>query len=236
MKLGGNHLILTIAGVGPGDPDLITAGALKVIAAADLVLIPCADSGRQSVAGEIVRAHLPDLDMVPFIFPMTSDSAARDRKLREQLADISAQWRGMQSVVLPVIGDSTLYATGAYLFDIWRECAPDIELNLIPGVSAHSLAASRAGSFLVMGEDTLTVISCTAGKKAVTAALCVADAAALYKPSALKDELHSIVASTGPWRQIIRVDRAGLPGENIVEGEEALARADEYLSITLLWR
>ena len=40
----------------------------------------------------------------------------------------------------------------------------------------------------------------------------------------------------GPWRETVRVDRAGLPDERILSGDEALAAAEEYLSVLLLWR
>lgn len=229
-------LILTVVGVGPGDPELVTVGALKIISAADLVLAPCSKEGRPGVAAEIVRAHLPGLEMVPFIFPMTNDEEARDRVIHSQIRGLGGLTAGAKSIVLPVIGDSALYATGSYLFDAWRQLEPDIELRLVPGVSAHSLAAARAGCFLAMGSEVLTVIPGTAGAAAITKALSAADAAAIYKPSAIKAGLKSIIESTGPWTRIIRVDRAGLPDERIAFGGDALAGTPEYLSVTLLRR
>lgn len=229
-------MILTIVGVGPGDPDLITFGAVKALSAADLVLVPCSKEGRESLAEEIIRAQLPALKTERFIFPMTNDGEARDNVLREQIRGFKNRWSHAESVVLPVTGDSTLYATGAYLFDIWRELAPDIELKLIPGVSAHALAASSAGSFLAMGEENLAIIPGTAGAAAAVKALRCADVAAIYKPSALKNDLEFVAESSGPWKKIIRVDRAGLAGENITSGGEALAGSGEYISIMLFWR
>lgn len=229
-------MILTVAGIGPGDPDLVTAGALRTLEKADLVLLPCSKSGRQSVAGEIISSHLPGLEAIPFLFPMTGDASARDVILREQLSRLESRWRRAESVVLPVIGDSTLYATGSYLYSVWRELVPDLQLRLIPGVSAHAAAASRAGEFLAMGEQVLTIVPGTAEHGTISKTLACAGVAAIYKPSALKDALKPLVASAGPWRKIVRLDRAGLPGERILEGGEALEQADEYLSIMLLWR
>lgn len=229
-------MILTVAGIGPGDPELVTVGALRALAKADLVLLPCSKSGRKSVAGEIISSHLPELETISFLFPMTEDASGRDAILREQLSRLESRWRGAESVVLPVIGDSTLYATGSYLYGVWLEFVPDLRLRLIPGVSAHAAAASRAGEFLAMGEQVLTIIPGTAGHDEISKTLACAGAAAIYKPSALKDALKPLVGSAGPWRKIVRLDRAGLPGERIFEGEEALERAEEYLSIMLLWR
>ncbi|MDR3265440.1 MAG: precorrin-2 C(20)-methyltransferase [Synergistaceae bacterium] len=223
-------------GVGPGDPDLITIKALKVIEAADLVLVPVSGGERASVAEAIVRAHLKNLETVPVVFPMTKDEASRDRRLREQFEALRPRWTRARSVVLPVIGDSALYATAAYLCDAWRTLDPSVELELIPGVSAHSLAASCAGRFLALGDAVFSIVPGTAGPDIVARALSICDSAALYKPSALKDDLRPVVTSAGPWSRVLRVERAGLPDERIVRDDDALSPTPEYLSILLLWR
>lgn len=233
---------LIVAGVGPGDPGLVTGTALRAAEGADLVLAPCSREGKPSVAGEALRANLPSIALTPLVFPMIQDAARRDASLREQLQGLRPQWEGAGTVVLPVIGDSALYATGAYLHGVWRELVPDLELELIPGVSAHSLAASCARRFLALGEEVLCVIPGTADRERIKAALLASDVAALYKPSALGEGLRDLVNGAGPWGEMVRVDRAGLadtpagPGERVLWGDEALNRPDEYLSLLLLWR
>ena len=227
---------LIVAGVGPGDPGMVTAGALRALEDADLVLIPHSRDGRPSVAEGAVHAHLRDGAAVPVVFPMIHDAQGRDAALRRRLEELRPRWEGAENVVLPVIGDSALYATGAYLYDVWKELVPDLELVLVPGVSAHSLASSCARRFLALGEDVLCIVPGTAEPGRIEAALRAADAAALYKPSALGDGLRPLVLRAGPWRETVRVDRAGLPDERILSGEAALDRAEEYLSVLLLWR
>ena len=227
---------LIVAGVGPGDPGMVTAGALRALEDAELVLIPHSRDGRPSVAEGAVRAHLRDGTTVPVVFPMIHDAHGRDAALRRRLEELRPRWEGAENVVLPVIGDSALYATGAYLYDVWKELVPDLELVLVPGVSAHSLAAACARRFLALGEDVLCIVPGTAEPGRIEAALRAADAAALYKPSALGDGLRPLVLRTGPWRETVRVDRAGLPDERVLSGDEALTAAGEYLSVLLLWR
>lgn len=227
---------LIVAGVGPGDPGLVTGAALRAAEGANLVLAPCSREGKPSVAGEALRANLPDIALTPLVFPMIHDADRRDTLLREQLQALRPRWEGARTVVLPVIGDSALYATGAYLYDVWRDLVPDLELELIPGVSAHSLAASCARRFLALGEEVLCVIPGTAERDRIAAALRASDVVALYKPSALGSELRDTVTGAGPWDRMVRVDRAGLPEERILLGDEALDRPDEYLSLLLLWR
>jgi precorrin-2/cobalt-factor-2 C20-methyltransferase len=225
-----------IAGVGPGDPDMITADALRAIREADLVLIPHSHAERASAAEQIVRAHIPELDAVPLLFPMTSDAEKRDASLYGQLEALRPRWQGAQTVVLPVIGDSTLYSTGFYLYNLWKDMVPDLKLELKPGISAHNFAAALTGSFLAMSDEIFAVVSATAPRERIISALKAADSAALYKPAALKGALRETVEAAGPWKRILRADRAGLPGQKIIEGSAALEPPDEYLSVLLLWK
>lgn len=229
-------LKLIVVGVGPGDTDNITVGALETVRKADLVLTPHAADGKASVAEQVVRAHLRDLETLPVVFPMVNDAAERDAALRKQLEELRPRWSGVQTVALPVIGDASLYATGAYLYDVWKQLAPDLELRLVPGISAYSFAAARSDVFLAMGEEILAIIPGTAPAERISRALAAADSAAVFKPSALKEGLRKIVSDAGPWKKMLRIDRAGLPDEKIRRGEEALEQAREYLSILLLWR
>lgn len=227
---------LSVVGVGPGDPDLITVKAIKVIEKADLVITPHSKSGRPSVAEMAFRPHLPEVKTLQMVFSMKGDDAERDRLLLEQLKESRSQWEGAEKVALPVIGDSSLYATGAYLYDVWRQLLPELELELVPGIPAYSLATTLIPSFLVLHDDVLTLIPASGEIEKIKRTLAVSDTVALYKPYILRDKLRETVMSCGPWSKIYRIDRAGLPEQRILTGDDALEQAEEYLSILLLWR
>jgi precorrin-2/cobalt-factor-2 C20-methyltransferase len=169
-------------------------------------------------------------------FLMTEDSIVRDAEIRRQLVEMTDVWREAQTIAMPVIGDSALYASIAYLYSVLRELCPGLELKLLPGVSAHSLSSSLAGEFLALGAERFSVLPGTAGFHKLAETMLASDCVAIYKPSALGKDLPRLVNSTGPWGRAVRVHRAGLPGELILSGEEAVAPTDEYLSILLLWR
>jgi precorrin-2/cobalt-factor-2 C20-methyltransferase len=229
-------LIFYGVGVGPGDPDMVTIGAKRALDGADVVLVPVSSLGRVSLAGEIYSKLNPKKATHPFFFPMTDDESFRDSEILRQLNEYSALWRDASSVALPVIGDAALYSTAAYLYAVWRSLCPKLELKLLPGISAHSLAGCAAGEFLALGEERLAVLPGSADFSKLSDTMAASDCVALYKPSALKGDLRELMASTGPWKRAIRVHRAGLPEECVVTGSEALLPTDDYLSVLLLWR
>ncbi|MDR0653721.1 MAG: precorrin-2 C(20)-methyltransferase [Synergistaceae bacterium] len=223
-------------GVGPGNPDMVTIGAKKALDGADVVLVPVSSMGRVSLAGEIYSKLNPKKATHPFFFPMTDDASFRDNEILRQLNEYSALWKDASSVALPVIGDTALYSTAAYLYAVWRSLCPKLELKLLPGVSAHSLASCVAGEFLALGEERLAVLPGSADFSKLSETMAVSDCVALYKPSAIKGEVRELLSSTGPWKRAVRVHRAGLPEECVVTGSEAMLPTDDYLSILLLWR
>lgn len=231
-----NALKFSVVGVGPGDPELITLKAIRVIKEADVVLTPYSARGKFSVAEQIVRSNIPDIVTAPIKFPMLTDPKEREKFLLSELETISALRHEVVKVVLPVIGDSVLYSTGCYLFDALQKLVPDIELSLVPGISAHQLGASDIGAFLAMGDDVFSVIPCCKNRDEIIAALQKADSASLYKTNMLKGRLLDVVMEAGPWQHAVRIDRAGLEDEMIYEGKAALEPTEEYLSILLLWR
>jgi precorrin-2/cobalt-factor-2 C20-methyltransferase len=209
---------------------------LKVIGGADVVFIPISSKDRGSVAGDIYSKLNAERKTYPFLFPMTSDREERDAGILSQLGEYASLLRDIRSVALPVLGDSALYATAAYLFSAWKSVCPELELKLVPGISAHSLASCVAGEFMALGEECAAILPGSAEFSRLAAAMSASDCVALYKPSALKDKLPELIEVTGPWSRAVRVHRAGLEEQRVVFGGEACAPTGDYLSVLLLWR
>jgi precorrin-2/cobalt-factor-2 C20-methyltransferase len=211
-------------------------GAFRTLEEADVVFVPMSSEEKRSIAGEIYLSLSKGRKTYPFWFPMTNNSSKRDAEILRQIKEYSTVWRGAKSVALPVIGDSALYATVAYLYNAWREICPELELKLLPGISAHSLASCLGGEFLSMGRERLSILPCSEEFARLEEIMKVSDCVALYKPSALGKELPKLAEVTGPWSRALRVHHAGLPEQSLVRGDEALSPTDDYLSVLLLWR
>ncbi|MBR0253572.1 MAG: diguanylate cyclase [Synergistaceae bacterium] len=224
---------LIIAGLGPGDFNLITVSALKHAENSDLILIPKSHKNNiQGVAENIIRNFVSDKKFMYVFFPMINDSKERNKIIHDQIENIKSVLESSNKIFFPVIGDSLLYSTAAYLIEELKQFFPDIELIFIPGISAHSLAAACAKKFLAMSDEILSIIPGTADPEKIKLTLQNSNCAAIYKPTAIKNIKELITK----YEKIIRVDFAGIPDkEKIYEGEKALENINEYLSIILLW-
>lgn len=226
---------LIIAGLGPGKIELVTVEALNEAENADVILVPRSRKNEKGMAENILSNHLPDKIKIPVLFPMLRDEKQRDEIITSQLEALKSKLEQAGRIFFPVIGDSMLYSTGAYLLASIRKIFPDTEAVFIPGISAHSAAASCAKKFLAMSDEILSIIPGTAAPEKISSILKYCDSAAIYKPTALKN-LRKIIESSG-FRNVIRVDFAGIPErEKVYEGLSSLDEVDEYMSVILLWR
>ena len=227
---------LIIAGI--GFTDLITLRALRAAESADIILVPRANLDTEGYAERFIKELVPDKKYIQIHFPMTANAKKRDAEILSELDRVSSELEETDTIFFPVIGDAMLYSTGEYLCEAMDELFPDVETEFIPGISAHSLAASIAKRYLAMREDILAVIPGTAPLSKIMIALDGCDCAAIYKPSALLDiEQLADDFRVKNFGHITRVDYAGIPErENVIEGDEALKNINEYMSIILLWR
>ena len=187
------------------------------------------------VAEKIITQHLQDKKIINIFFPMIKNSEKRSEIISEQLKKIESELKDAKKIFFPVIGDSTLYSTGAYLIEEMKKIFPDFEVDFIPGISAHSLACACAKRFMAMSEEIFSIIPGTAGEEKIINALKNSNSAAIYKPTALNENILDFIKNT--FKKIIRVDFAGIKEkEKIFEGLNALENINEYLSIILLWR
>ena len=150
-------------GIGPGDPDLLTVKATKVIAASPVVAF-FAKAGRRGNARAIVDCWLkPSHVELPLYYPMTDESHFDDPPYREALARfykestiaIAAHLEAGRDVALLSEGDPLLYGSFMHLFVRLRD---RFDVTIVPGVSSICGAWGAAGAPMTWGDDALVVL------------------------------------------------------------------------------
>ncbi|MCD8240929.1 MAG: precorrin-2 C(20)-methyltransferase [Lachnospiraceae bacterium] len=158
-------------GVGPGDPELLTLKAKKILDAVDVIAVPVKEAGEYSTALEIIRpvVDLDGKEIVEVVFRMLRDEEER-RKCRaaacEQLADLL---RGGKDIAMITLGDVSVYSTYMYVNNYLAEAG--FETEIIPGIPSFCSGAAKAQLALMEGNEGLAIVPSAKENLLVDAAL-----------------------------------------------------------------
>ena len=142
-------------GVGPGDPELLTVKAVRVLREADVVIVPDASSG-DKVALNIAKDYLKGKKIQFVKTPMVRDKAVMDAA-HEQAADtISALLDEGKQVVFLTLGDPAIYSTYMYIHQ--KVLNRGYLVEVVPGIPSFCAAAARLNQSLCLGREPLTII------------------------------------------------------------------------------
>ena len=151
---------LTIVGVGPGDPSLLTIAALDAIKKAKVIIFPISDDNKKSFAAEIVKKHTKFKKNIPIIFPMARKDFDPDKIWSKAVKKIVKVIKNGESVVLLCLGDTSLFASSSNILRIIKHNYPEIITKTIPGISSLSAAAALNDFDLVKKGETLIIKEC----------------------------------------------------------------------------
>ena len=146
-------------GVGPGDPELMTVKAQRVLQKAQYVFTPIAGEGRESIAHTIAQQFiLPEATVAKLIFPMTRDKAVCEKSWEENTHQVAGVLKQGNDAVFLTLGDPMTYSTYGYLLQKMKILYPHVETVTIPGVPSYLAVAAASNLPLVEGSETLTLI------------------------------------------------------------------------------
>ena len=147
--------ILYGLGVGPGDPELLTVKAVRILREADVVAVPDKGSGEKT-ALNIVKDYVEGKPLLPCVTPMVRDQQVLDAS-HDQIADrICALLEEGKTVAFITLGDPTVYST--YMYIHRRVLARGYEAVLVPGVPSFCAVAARLGTSLCEQSDRLLIV------------------------------------------------------------------------------
>lgn len=145
-------------GVGPGDPELMTLKAVRLIRENDVIAVP-GRTAAESVAYQIAAAAVPELkdkELVPLYMPMIRDRAQMDAEHRKGARLLEEYLDRGKNVVFLTLGDPTVYCTFSYLQHILE--ADGYGVELVSGIPSFCAAAARLGLPLVEWDEPLHII------------------------------------------------------------------------------
>jgi precorrin-2/cobalt-factor-2 C20-methyltransferase len=217
-------------GVGPGDPELVTLKALRLLRAAAIVAYPAPETG-DSFARAIVAAHLVEGQReIALRFPMRPGPppAALYDEMAERLA--AELDRGADIAVL-CQGDPLFYGSFAGLL---RRLAPRYRVTIVPGVSSLTAAGAVSGAALVQRDEVLTVIPATLGEDDLMRRLAGVQRGAIVKIGRHFAKLRRVLDRLGLIDAAIYVEHATLPDQRIAPLAAIVADTVPYFALVLV--
>jgi len=159
---------LTIVGVGPGDPSLLTIAAVDAIKKAKVIVFPISDDNKKSFAAGIVKKYTKFKKTIPIIFPMARNDFVPDEIWSNAVEKIIKFIQNGESVVLLCLGDTSLFASSSNILRIIKQNYPEIITKTIPGISSISAAAAFNDFDLVKKGETLIIKECPSSNSELT--------------------------------------------------------------------
>jgi precorrin-2/cobalt-factor-2 C20-methyltransferase len=198
-------------GVGPGDPELLTLKALRLLRAAPVLAYPAPEGG-DSFARSIVAPWLAGGQReIALRFPMRPGpppAAVYDAAAAALAAELD---HGLD-VALICQGDPLFY--GSFI-GLYERLAGHYPIEIVPGVSSLFACAAAAHLPIVAGNDSLAVIPATLDERALAARLAAADAAAIVKLGRYAAKLRRVLQRLDLIGRALYVERASLPNQRI---------------------
>jgi len=217
-------------GLGPGDPDLMTLRAARLIQGAQVVAYPALAGGQsfaRSIAADLIPANAREIVMD---VPMTVERGPAQAAYDTGAAEIATALDQGHDVVCLCEGDPFFYGSFMYLF---ARLADRYEVEVVPGVTSVSACAARAGRPLVARNERLTVLPGPLPEAELRDRIDGAEAVAIMKIGRHMSKIRGVFDELGLSDKASYVARVGLEDEVVCPLSEAPETAP-YFSMILL--
>ena len=222
--------VLYGVGLGPGDPELMTLKAHRLISGARVVAYP-ALAGAESFARSIAAAAIaPQAREIVMEVPMTTARAPAQAAYDRGAAEIAGALEAGEDVVCLCEGDPFFYGSFMYLF---ARLSGRFEVEVVPGVTSITACAARAGMPLAARNERLTVLPGPLPEAELRARIEGAESVAILKVGRHLPKIRAVIESLGLAGRAVYIERASLPGEVVCPLAEAPEKAP-YFSMILL--
>lgn len=207
-------------GLGPGDPELLTIKAQRLLREADVVFLPVRDE-HDSMAQKIVRPWVDEAKVTKLPFRMSRKPEENRDRWREHATAIAAAVNQGQTAVYATEGDPLLYSTFAHVVQELLNTHPDLPLEIVPGVSSATAGAAAMRIPLADDRSRVALVPATGD---VLQAVATFDTVVILKVNMAVDAVLKALRATGRTEDAVYVERVGWPEQRVVNDVEQLRR------------
>jgi precorrin-2/cobalt-factor-2 C20-methyltransferase len=226
---------LTGVGVGPGEADLLTQRAMSVLASADRVFAPTTAPDAIGRAEAVVRDALPEVRVERVVFVMQVDSPARDAAIDAAAQRMLACLDQGEHVAFITLGDPNIYSTFSAVAAVVQAARPSVPVDTVVGIMAFQELASRSGTVVVDGEESLCLITLLDGAHQLDGILERADqAVVVYKGGRHLPAVAAKLAEHGRLEGAVVGELLGLTGERLASVARVADQPASYLATVLV--
>jgi precorrin-2/cobalt-factor-2 C20-methyltransferase len=217
-------------GVGPGDPELMTLKAARLIRAARIIAYPAPDSGASSARSIAAELIAPDAVEIAMLVPMRPDRAPAQHAYAGAARAIDAHLDAGSDVVVLCEGDPFFYGSFMYLHARLSARHP---VEVVPGVSSLGACSAALGRPLVARNGCLSVLPGPLPDAELSPRIVAADAVAIMKVGRHMPRLRALVGRLGLTSRAAYVERASLPQARACALAEAPDEAPYFSTILI---
>ena len=213
-------------GVGPGDPELMTLKAIRLIRENDVIAVP-GKAPQESVAYQIAAAVVPELaekELVSVYMPMIKDRALIDAEHRKGAKLLEQYLEQGKNVVYITLGDPTVYCTFSYLQHILE--ADGYQVELVSGISSITAAAAKLCVPIAEWDEPLHVVPAIHKSGA---ALDQSGTYVLMKSASHMAEVKELLRASG--RDVRAVENCSMETEKVYRSVEEIPDDAGYFSL-----
>ncbi len=226
-------------GLGPGDPELVTVKAARVIGSADVVAYHSARHGR-SIARSIAEPYLRDGQIEEhLVYPVTTETSdhpggyqgAMEDFYRESAGRIAAHLAAGRDVALLAEGDPLFYSSYMHMH---TRLTQRFDAVIVPGVTSVSAASAAAATPLVQGDQVLTILPGTLPADELRRRLADTDAAVILKLGRSYPAVREALSASGRLAETFYVERASTPKQRMMCAEDVDDESVPYFALAML--
>ena len=238
MSVSKPHLgVLYGVGVGPGDPELLTLKAVRVLSGTKVIAIPKSKGDADSMALSVIEkaVDLKDKEILELLLPMTKDKGILAQARKDAASLVCEKLKQGKDVACISLGDPLFYSTFSYLVPLVADILTEAAIKIIPGVSSINAAAGSALLPIAEADERVAVIPAAYEDGRLRDVLQTFDTIILMKVNKTMDRALNILDELGLKDKAVFVERAGWPEERIVRDLNSLkGKTSDYFSLVIV--